>query len=59
MGRGGKYQCARDTSIKLPLAGPQQGTWFTTHVCALTGNRTGNLSVHRLVLNPLSHTSQD
>ena len=26
---------------------------------ALTGNRTGNLSVCRLVLNPLSHTSQD
>ena len=27
-------------------------------VCALTGNQTGNLSVHRPALNPLSHTSQ-
>ena len=25
---------------------------------ALAGNRTGDLSVHRPVLNPLSHTSQ-
>ena len=29
-----------------------------TQACALTGNRTGNPLVHRLVLNSLSHTSQ-
>ena len=29
-----------------------------TRACALTGNRTGNLSFHRPALNPLSHTSQ-
>ena len=38
---------------------PQLGSWPATQECALTGNRTGDLSVHRLVLNPLSHTSQD
>ena len=42
----------------LPLAHPQLGTWPATQACALTGNRTGNLTVHRLVLNPLSHISQ-
>ena len=30
----------------------------TTQACALTGIRTGDLSVCRLALNPLSHTSQ-
>ena len=29
-----------------------------TQACALTGNQTGDLSVCRLALNPLSHTSQ-
>ena len=29
-----------------------------TLACALTGNQTGDLSVRRPVLNPLSHTSQ-
>ena len=42
----------------LPLSQPQMGTWPTTQACALTGNQTGNLLVHRLVLNPLSHSSQ-
>ena len=41
-----------------PLVHPQLGTWPTTHTCALTGNRTGDLSVCRPVLSPLSHTSQ-
>ena len=27
-------------------------------ICALTGNQMGNLSILRLALNPLSHTSQ-
>ena len=42
----------------LPLASPQPGSWPTTQACALTGNQTGDLSFHRTVLNPLSHTSQ-
>ena len=40
------------------LPHPQLGTWPATQACALTGNRTGDLFVHRLGLNPLSHTSQ-
>ena len=43
---------------QLLLASSQLGTWSTTQAYALTGNRTGDLSVHRMVLNPLSHTSQ-
>ena len=35
------------------------GTSPATQACTLTGNRTGNPLVRRLVLNPLSHTSQD
>ena len=42
----------------LPLMRPLLGTWPTTKACALTGNRTSNPLVHRLLLNPLSHTSQ-
>ena len=43
---------------QLALTCPQLGTWPTTQACALTGNRTRNLLVHRLVLGPLGHTSQ-
>ena len=49
--------CERDID-RLPLEHPQLGTCHVTQACALTGNRTSNLSVCRLVLNPLSHTSQ-
>ena len=42
----------------LPLAFPQLGTWPAMQACDLTRNWTGNLLVCRLVLNPLSHTSQ-
>ena len=45
----------RNISVWLPLARPLLGTWPTTQACALTGNQTGDLWVHRLVLNPLSH----
>ena len=41
----------------LPLSGPQLGTLPATQACALTRNRTGDLSVHRPASNPLSHTS--
>ena len=47
----------RNTHL-LPLAHPQPGTWPILQACALTGNRTGDLSVHRPTLNILSHTSQ-
>ena len=42
----------------LPLAHPLLGTWPATQAHALTGNRTGDPSVHRPMLNPLSYTSQ-
>ena len=42
----------------LPLAHPLLGTWPITQACALNGNQTGNLQVHRPVLNALSDTSQ-
>ena len=52
---GEKHRCVRE---RLPLACPQLGTWPATQACALTGNRTRDLLVLRLVLNPLNHTSQ-
>ena len=48
----------RGTSVYGCLARPLLGTWPTTQVCALTGNRTGDPLVHRPALNPLCHTSQ-
>ena len=49
--------CERNIN-QLPLTHPQLGTWPTTQTCALTRNRTSDLSVGRPALNPLSHTSQ-
>ena len=43
---------------QLPLARPQLGTWPTTQACALTENQTGDLSMSRSALNPLSHASR-
>ena len=62
-GKGGRKR-GRETSMckrsinQLLLTRPAPGTWPETQACALTGNQTGNLLVHRLALNPLSHTSQ-
>ena len=63
--RGREEEKGKETSMmckrnmdRLPLAHPQLGTWPTTQAWALTGNQTSNLLVHRLTLNPLSHTSQ-
>ena len=42
----------------LPITGPQMRTWPATQAYALTGVQTGDLSVHRPALNPLSHSSQ-
>ena len=49
----------RDRNIDwLPLVHPPLGTRPATQACALTVNRSGALLVHRLALNPPSHTSQ-
>ena len=47
------------TLIWLPLIRPQLKTWPATQACALTGNRTNDLLVHRLALSPLNHTRKD
>ena len=57
-GEGREKDRERNISVWLPLTCPQLGTWPTTQACALSGNRTGDLLVCRLTLNPLSHTSQ-
>ena len=49
--------CKRNID-QSPLTHPQLGTWSKIQACSSTGNPNGDLSVHRLVLNPLSHTSQ-
>ena len=54
---GETSMCERNVD-RLPLARPQPETWPTTQACALTGNRTGDLSVCKPVLDPLSHPSQ-
>ena len=50
--------CERSIN-QLPPASPQLGTRPTAQVCALTGIRTGDPSLHRPALNPLNHTSQE
>ena len=55
---GETHQCVRERNNQLLLTRPQLGTWPTTQTCALPGNRTSHLLVHRWALNPLSHTSQ-
>ena len=49
--------CKRNI-IWLSLVRPLLGTLPATQACALTGNRSGNLLVHRPALSPLSYTSQ-
>ena len=51
--KGEKHQCVVASSA------PLLGVWPTTQACALPGNRTGEPLIHRLILNPWSHTSQD
>ena len=57
-GEGKEKERERNINVWLPLACPLLGTWPATQACALTGNQTGDPLVRRLVLNPLSHTSQ-
>ena len=56
-GREGERE-ERNINVWLPLTHPLLGTWPETQACSLTGNRTGDLLVHRPALNPLSYTSQ-
>ena len=58
--RGGGREKDKEKNIKvwLPFALLLLGTWPTNQACVLSGNRTSDPLVHRLVLNPLSHTSQ-
>ena len=58
-GEGREKERERNINVWLPHMPPTGDlTWPATQAHALTGNRTGNPLVHRLVLNPLSHTSQ-
>ena len=57
-GEGREKEREKNINVWLPLAHPLLGTWPATQTCALSGNRTGDLLVHRPALNPLSHTSQ-
>ena len=56
--RGRETSMCKRSINGLPLAEPPPGTWPATQACALTGNQTGDPLIHRLALNPLSHTSQ-
>ena len=62
-GEGREKKRERNTDvleINLPVEShlPPTEDLTQTQACALTGNRTSNLSVCRLALSPLSHTSQ-
>ena len=50
--QGGKHQCVAASHVS-PTRDPA-----ATQACAPTGNQTGDPPVPRLVLSPLSHTSQ-
>ena len=57
-GEGKEKGRGRNINVWLHLTCPLLGTWPETQACVLTGNQTGDPLVHKLVLNPLSHTSQ-
>ena len=59
-GKGEKERetLVQELSIGCLLHVPIWGSGQKTQALALTGNRTGDLSVCRPVLSPLSHTSQ-
>ena len=54
----GREKEERNINVWLPLMRPLLETHTTTLACVLTGNRTCNPLVCRLVLSPLSDTSQ-
>ena len=57
-GEGREKEGERNINVWLPFTHPPLGTWPATQACVLTGNRTSDPLVRRLLLNPLSHTSQ-
>ena len=54
----GRETWMRGTLISCLSYTLQLGSWPATQACALPGNRTSDLSVYRLALNPLSYTSE-
>ena len=57
-GEGKEKERERNITAWLPLMRPLLGDWPATQACALTGNRTIDLSVCGKMPNPLRHTSQ-
>ena len=58
-GREGEREGERHQCVVASCEPPTWDlTWSATQTCALTGNQTSDPLVLRLVLNPLSHTSQ-
>ena len=57
---GGKREKEREGNINVwfPHVHLLLETWPATQICALTGDRTSNTLISRLVLSPLSHISQ-
>ena len=55
---GREKERERNNNVWLSLTGPLLGAWPATQACALPGNRSSDPLVLRLILNPLSHTSQ-
>ena len=55
---GEEHRCKRETSISCLSHACRLGTKPATQACALTGNRTGDLSLCGTMPNPLSHTGQ-
>ena len=51
-GEGKEKERERNINVWLHLMSPLLGTWLATQACALTGNWTGDLSVHKQELNP-------
>ena len=57
-GEGREKERERNINVWLPLVHPTLGNLAATQACVLAGNQTYDPLVHRLVLSPLSHTSQ-
>ena len=61
-GEGREKERERNINVRkidwLPFSWHQPGTWPATQTCALTENRTSDLSLCRTVPNQLNHTGQ-
>ena len=54
----GRETVRQRNHVWLPFIHPHLGTWPATQAFSLTRNRACDPLVHKLALNPLSHTSQ-